>query len=134
MISDELIKAYRTTLYKVYSPSLCIQVGVRNEILDTLLAEYNAQEWAFITAYNPYSSELFDRDNQARHQQLKEAVKSFVFFEGEGVGEDPAWQPEKSILIIGINQVEAIKIGNRLEQNAIVIGRINMASELFILQ
>ena len=52
--------------------------------------------------------------------------------DGHGVGEDPAWEPELSLFIIGITRDEASKIGKKFEQNAIVCGALNNLPELLI--
>ena len=49
---------------------------------------------------------------------------------GEGVGEDPKWQPEESALILGISRGEAVKLGRRFGQLAIVAGRCGRSARL----
>jgi hypothetical protein len=58
---------------------------------------------------------------------------SYIILEGIGVGKEPTWEPELSLLIIGITNEDAILIGNEFEQNAIVIGKIYSIPELLIL-
>jgi hypothetical protein len=60
-------------------------------------------------------------------------TNAYVTIEGQGVGEDPSWAPELSLFIIGISKEEALFIGNKFEQNAIVYGVIDSAPELLIL-
>ena len=129
----ELINAYNTTEYKVYSPSLVIKIGIANQVLNDLLISYNASTWAYITAFNPFSKILTEAENLKRHEGLKVKIANFKFFEGEGVGEDKSWEPEVSLLIIGISINEAIEIGEFYEQNAIVVGEINSVPQLKML-
>ena len=130
---NALIEAYKNTKYKVFEPDLTIEIGVLNQAVNMLLIKHKSAEWAFITAYNPYSRVLTDDENKVRHDELKELTKDYITFEGHGVGEDPAWEPELSLFVIGITRDEASKIGKKFEQNAIVYGVINSNPELIIL-
>ncbi len=130
---NDLIEAYKNTKYKVFEPAIIIEISRYNQDLDNLLLKHNSNEWAFITAYNPYSRVLTNDENKMRHDELKELTKAYVTFEGHGVGEDPAWEPELSLFIIGISKDEAWFIGTKFEQNAIVCGVINKPPELLIL-
>lgn len=130
---NSLIEAYQNTKYKLFEPALTIEIGKLNHEIDVLLQNNNTNEWAFITAFNPYSKVVSDEENKFRHDELKELTKSYMTFEGHGVGEDPSWEPELSLFIIGISENDAVKIGNKFEQNAIVYGHINQAPQLLIL-
>ncbi len=129
---NALIEAYKNTKYKVFEPDLTIEIGVLNQAVDMLLIKHKSAEWAFITAYNPYSRVLTNDENKVRHDELKELTKDYITFEGHGVGEDPAWEPELSLFVIGIIRDEASKIGKKFEQNAIVYGKLNTLPELLI--
>jgi hypothetical protein len=130
---NNLIEAYKNTKYKVFNPNLVIEIGVMNNDLNDILSKNNATEWAYITAFNPYSKVLTDSENKDRHLELQEVNKSFLTYEGHGVGTDPSWEPELSLLVIGISKSEAILIGKKFEQNAIVYGKIDNTPELLIL-
>lgn len=130
---DNLLQAYKSTKYKVFKPNLIIQIGVTNDSLNELVIQHNATEWAYITAYNPFSRVLTDIENQGRHLEIKKSTFSYSTYEGHGVGKDPNWKPEQSLLIIGISKEESILIGKKFEQNAIVHGKINSTPELLIL-
>ena len=130
---NSLLEAYKNTKYKVFEPTITIEIGKFNQDLNTLLLKHKSNEWAFITAYNPFSRVLTNEENKIRHEELKELTKSYVFFEGHGVGEDPTWEPELSLFIIGISKDDASIIGKKYEQNAIVCGEINNPPELLIL-
>jgi hypothetical protein len=130
---NSLIDAYKKTKFQVKELSLTIEIGKLNDKLDYLLQKHNTKEWAFITAFNPFSKVLNKQDNIFRHEELKELTLKYITFEGYGVGEDPKWEPELSLLIIGISKNDAITLGNKFEQNAIVNGELNQAPELLIL-
>lgn len=128
-----LLESYKNTRYKVFETNITIEIGKPNKELNELLLKYNSIEWAFITAYNPFSKILTSDENKLRHNELKELTRNFVTYEGQGVGEDPNWEPEISLLNIGISKEESINIGNKFEQNAIVFGELNNSPELIIL-
>jgi hypothetical protein len=130
---DNLIQAYKNTKYKVFNPNLEIQIGVMNKDLNELMSKNNASEWAYITAFNPYSKVLTDLENKDRHHELQEVTQSFLTYEGHGVGTDSSWEPELSLLVIGVSKEEAIILGKKFEQNAIVYGKVDSTPELLIL-
>lgn len=133
-INDDLILAFTNTKFHVFIPSIVIEIGKRNEDLDALIKKEGQTEWAYLTAYNPFSKELTDKENLERQSQLLSKISDYKFYEGEGVGEDPTWKPERSILIVGITKNKAISLGREFEQNAIVYGKINEVPELIILK
>lgn len=133
-INDDLILAFTNTKFHVFIPSIVIEIGKRNEDLDALIKKEGQTEWAYLTAYNPFSKELTDKENLERQSQLLSKISDYKFYEGEGVGEDPTWKPERSILIVGITKNKAISLGREFEQNAIVYGKINEVTELIILK
>ena len=51
-------------------------------------------------------------------------MTEYVLLAGEGVESDQSWQPEKSFLILGMALEDAILIGKKYRQNAIVVGKI----------
>jgi hypothetical protein len=129
----DLINAYNTTEYKVYYPAIVIKIGIGNQVLNDLLISFNVSTWAYITAFNPFSKILTNAENLKRHEELKVKIRDYKFYEGEGVGEDKAWEPEISLLVLGISLIDAIEIGKFYEQNAIVVGEISGVPELKML-
>lgn len=130
---NSLIEAYKNTKYIVFEPTLTIEIGKLNQEIDEIIIKHNSNAWAFITAYNPYSRVLTNDENRVRHEELKDLTKNYMTFEGHGVGEDPTWEAELSLFIIGISKDDALKIGKKFEQNAIVYGKFNNSPELLIL-
>jgi hypothetical protein len=130
---NDLIEAYKNTKYIVFNLNLTIVIDKSNLDINKLLVKHNTKEWAFITAYNPYSRVLTNEENRIRHNELIEMTENYVTFEGHGVGQDPIWEPELSLFIIGISKEDASLIGKRFEQNAIAYGVINKPPELLIL-
>ena len=104
-----------------------------NKELDKLLLENNETEWTYITACNPFGRDCSEQENKNYYESLLQHVSDYKYFEGEGQGIDTTWQAEKSILIIGIPESKAIEIGNKYNQNAIVLGKYEQAAELKLL-
>jgi hypothetical protein len=127
---NEMIKAYTETDFIVYEPAIVIKVGQVNSRLDELLIQYNKTSWAYITAWNPYSAPTDKNINEERNHQLRNDISQYKFFDGEGVGTDPSWESEKSFLILGIDRADAVRIGKKYRQNAIVVGEIHQKAEL----
>jgi len=133
-IPKELIEAYLCTSYNIFHPEITITVGKIIPALDELLRKDNCNEWAFITPVNPYSEILSEVQNRKLYQQLKEALKDYEIYEGQGVGANSDWPPEASFLVAGISREDAIKTGNYYKQNAIVVGTFSNPAELILLR
>ncbi len=134
MISKDLLHAYLTTEYHVSDPTLTIRINHLHPDLDKFLKRYDCTVWAYITSYNPASHVISDEENITRHQMLVEDLARYTCFEGHGVGEDPEWKPERSLLILGIDQDAAKTIGIKYGQNAIVVGKAGEAATLVLLE
>ena len=124
MLNQELHDAYRTTNYKVFTPEFTIKVGQLNGILNKILEATSNTSWAYITAFNPFSKELSDEENKSRQDELLKLVTKHQTYKGHGVDEKEEWPAEESVLILGITEEDAVKLGNKYEQNAIVVGSI----------
>ncbi|MGH7203492.1 MAG: DUF3293 domain-containing protein [Candidatus Levyibacteriota bacterium] len=100
MISDELRRAYLTTRFIVHTKTqeLIIYIGKTHPLIDALVEKLPQKSWSYITAYNPGSLLLTKTENEARQTKLKKSVDKLglQYLEGEGIGEDPSWNPEKS--------------------------------------
>lgn len=122
----ELLRAYCRTTYRVQTPnsSIDLHIGETSPELDRLLGKHNAEDWAFVTAANPRSEQLSDIANAQRNQTLLAAVEAdgYASFPGQGIGADPTWPAEDSLLIIGINDCSALELARSFDQHAIVCG------------
>lgn len=119
---DSFLEPYLHTAYIVETePPIVLRIGEQNPALDALLAGQGVEAWAFVTAWNPRSQVLAPEENARRQQQL-EAELTFPFLPGRGEGDNGDWPPERSVLILGITQDAAHLLGQRWEQNAVVVG------------
>ena len=126
--------AYERAIYEVYldRETVRFQIGDCIQPLDLLLGQQDCNTWSLITAYNPCSQCLSATVNQQRHQQLAERVKNLRLAHLDAAGTDPdgIWQPELSLLVLGIERETAIALGRTFQQNAIVCGAIRQPAEL----
>ncbi len=135
MTADKALRqAYLDTIYRVRREPqpIDICVGEANPALDELLELHGARQWAFVTASNPHSRALSDGDNAARNAELKCSldVSGWRTLDGVGIPRRPGWQPEDSVLILGIDRDTAITLARRWQQNAIVCGKYGGLPEL----
>lgn len=135
-IDQQLLKAYLNADYCLIKPSLKIKVGENSRELDTFLMDNNAYYWAFITAWNPHTQLLNLVENEGRHQSLMQNLieARYTFVEGYGESQDGRYPPEKSLMIFDISKVDAMRLGRRYQQNAILYGSINAKAELVWLE
>ena len=130
----DLRAAYLSTDYQAWTPygPISIRVGQPSLELDRVLGKLGFNDWAFITAHNPGSRPLEERENQQRHEALlaEVAQRGWVYFSGRGVGDDACWPPEESLLILGVGRAEAVALGSQFGQNAIVCGQRDQPAQL----
>lgn len=127
--------AYRATTYRVFiegEEAIDLRIGDCTEALDDLLSHHGCDRWAFITACNPHSQPLPTEENAARQAELVAFVRErgWALFDGMGMPADSSWQPEASVLVLGISREDAVGIAKRFRQNAIVVGERGGAAEL----
>jgi hypothetical protein len=132
--SARLAAAYLSTIYRVDAPAgpVLLRVGRGSRALDRLLQRSGRRTWAFVTACNPRSRRLPGWRNLVRQRRLRTLVQvlRYPFLSGAGVGDDSAWPPEPSLLIVGISRPRACRLARLFGQNAIVVGRRARAAEL----
>ena len=128
----EAWRAYEKTRFCVDDGPrrICFMAGSANKKLDALLERHRAKAWAFITAWNPRSIELPREQNDARQAELRQAVADYEVLPGEGIGDDPRWTPEESLMILNISRAKALSLGRQFDQLAVVVGRRGEKSEL----
>jgi hypothetical protein len=120
MNREQLESAYRSTDYwvdDVPGGAFLFHIG---EPCDRLRGE---GPWAFITACNPHSRALPDEANAKLMTALEKKLdeSGWRYYRGRGIASDRAWQ-EASLLVLGIGEADARKIGEEFGQNAIVVG------------
>jgi hypothetical protein len=134
-VDPELLEAYRRTEFQVDLPDgecATIRIGQRCPEVDALLATRGSSTWAYITAHNPGSVALSASENAGRHSRLVERLRrdGYMMLAGQGVGETGTWEPEVSLLIVGIPRDVAEGIASDFGQIAFVWGERNGGAEL----
>jgi len=78
--------------------------------------------WVFITAYNPKSVMLSDRENLVLDKKLKNFLigKKFKFVRGDAIPRSSDWTIEKGFFVFNISKAIAKKICHGFNQNAIL--------------
>lgn len=135
-ISDELIVAYGATNFEVYAEKpFVLKVGEFSHDLETLFSKLKYNHACFITAYNPESVELSICENKLAQAKLYEDLLKLECKILEGCGSDPEgkWEGEPSYFVLGIKQSDAINLGKKFKQNAIVWCNQNCIPELMLL-
>jgi Protein of unknown function (DUF3293) len=126
--------AYRRTTYlaRTGDGEIRIHPDRHSPGVDALLTAHGADQWVYVTAYNPESRRLSEEENVVRQQALVRAVhdRGLTFFEGESVLDAAAWPPEPSLLILGISPEEGRVLGQRFGQLAVVVGRLDQPARL----
>jgi hypothetical protein len=137
-VDDELTKAYRETSFWAGTPRgpLCVRIGVPNLVLDALLAGHGVCSWAYVTAWSPGSVRLNEEENVRRQYALEETLRQdgLTVFPGEGVGDDGRRPPEPSVLVLGISHADALALGQRFGQRAILYGEAGGSPQLLSCQ
>jgi hypothetical protein len=138
VIACPIIASYRATDFVVFAGKreIVLHIGRREPLVDRLLAGMRASGAAFVTAWNPFSRLLTRPMNHTR-QALLEAdlrARSLHYLSGEGRSPSGDWEPEQSVLIFKVSRREAVSLGRRWRQNAIVYVFLNRAPELVVLR
>ncbi len=126
---------YRATSYVVGLPSgrVVLRIGTPSPEIDALLARHGADACAFITAWNPIGELPHDPvRNEERENRLMQEIErmGLPFLPGEGIGDDGRWPAERSVLVIGIAEQEAVRLARRFNQRAIVTIRSGQPARL----
>jgi hypothetical protein len=133
-MDEALGNAYRRTTFSAETPSgrLTVRIGEHCAALDALLTRHAVSTWAYITAFNPGSVQLSDSENITRQRELECLIseQGFVVYRGHGIGDEGAWPPEPSCLILGIGREDARQLGRRFGQVSIVAGTRGSEAEL----
>ena len=118
-----LVAAYLRTSYVVELPGFSpIRVGFPQPALEAWLDKNKCCNCAFITAWNPGSKLQSQAENERKNRLLKSelAPVANLVLPGVGQADDGRWPGEKSYLACGITAVDAVRLGIKYGQNAIV--------------
>ena len=100
-----------------------LQIGHCQPLLQTGYRHHGCAPCAcYLTACNPLGRLLSAEENQARMQQLRDALLRERWPLSPGFGQDPQglWPGESSLLVWGMAPDTACHWGRRFEQNAVL--------------
>lgn len=122
-IHPGLIRAYREAKYVVEAESpINLRIGQASQQLKGILKAHKVTTASFITAFNPYSEILNDRENLEAQESLCADIKTLGYSMSNGYGQDEAeeWPREKSVLALGITESQAEALADKYGQNGYV--------------
>ncbi|HMP79003.1 MAG TPA: DUF3293 domain-containing protein [Pirellulaceae bacterium] len=129
-MAENLHQIYLQTQYEIFALRTLLTIGQQNEVVNGFLRRHRAEQFAFLTAWNPQSRLLDDAENRARNLLLAAELVSWPYLLGTTRGPHPAWPGEESFFVIDIPLHRALEIANQYDQNAIVFGRIDCPADL----
>lgn len=133
-VGDALAEAYRTTTFRVLAPAgpVDVHIGQTCPDLDRLLRREGVYCSAFLTASSPGGRTLSAAENRRRHQALRRRLVAtgVPVLAGLGIGADPDWPAEDSLLAIGLDRPTAATVGAEFGQDAIVVADRDAPAEL----
>ncbi len=136
-IAKETIQAYLETDYHVGVPSMfTLKIGSTSAELAEMQQTYDVDCSAFISACNPFSRRLNEQENADRHARLGTEIKNMGlrFIEGIGQHPDNEWPGEASYLVFGLSLDDAIALGKRFEQNALVWSSVDACPQSMLVR
>jgi hypothetical protein len=123
-VHPNLVRAYREAIYIVNEgdDAIALKVGEVSPALAALLHVHKATTAAILTAYNPYSEIKPSAENERMQAALVAELKATAVICFDAIGSDPEgeWEPEASILALGISLVEAERLADQFGQNAFI--------------
>ena len=131
-----LKNAYRNTIFRIFSNTpFDLKIDVYSKALNQCFKYHNAKTCTIITAYNPYSKRITDAENIKKNIALLSEINKSGFNYLDAIGLDPQneWEGEASFFIFNISQLEAQRMGNKYQQNAIVWAETDCIPRLIFL-
>ena len=136
-IPHELILAYEATDFRVLEPQeFTLRVGQRSAELQSLYVDMGVTCAGYLTAWNPFSKEASELENENAQQQLLRQLSLEGFPALNALGIDPSgdWPGEESVLVPGLSLDRAKLLGLEFGQNAIVWAGHDAVPQLVLLR
>ena len=136
-IPNDLIMAYETTDFRVLEPrEFTLRVGQHSTELHELYAELVVTCAGYLTAWNPFSKEASELENEYAQRQLLRQLSLEGFPALNALGIDPSgdWPGEESVFVPGLSLDRAKLLGSEFGQNAIVWAGPDAVPQLVVLR
>lgn len=135
-IDPSLVAAFRATHFDVNAPHpFTLRYGEPSGALRQLMLQWGVTSAAYVTAWNPFGKASDPSQNEVCQDALRAELRGsgFVIIEGEGRDPTGAWPPEPSLLVLGIADGPARRLGHRYQQAAILFAGEDAVPELVLL-
>ncbi len=136
-IPNDLIMAYETTDFRVLEPrEFTLRVGQHCTELHELYVELGVTCAGYLTAWNPFSKEASELENEYAQRQLLRKLSLEGFPTLNALGRDPSgdWPGEESVFVPGLSLDRAKLLGSEFSQNAIVWAGPDAVPQLVLLR
>jgi hypothetical protein len=137
-IDPATLQAFRSTDYRVHLPGarFTLRIGQPSPPLAALHRAHGVQRSVFITAWNPRSQQADAAANARSQQALRLALAgcSAVVLDGIGQHPDNGWPGEDSLLALGVSLADALLLGRRFGQDAVVWAGADAVPRLMLLR
>lgn len=130
-LTPQLVEAYENALYAIEAGPV-LRIGEHSAALDRLLDVHGATTAALVTAANPRGAARSHAENDAALAALKSTLAG-PWLPAEGRDAAGRWR-ETSVLLLGIARADAVALGRRLDQNAIVFAERGGVPELVFMR
>jgi hypothetical protein len=133
-LDRRLVAAYLRSVYKVLDPPFELCIDKLPEDLEQWLSDRGLKSFAFLTAANPKSVVLPEAENARRNTNLLTALRPLVPvhpYPAVHISEKGDWPAEKSWWAPGLSAENAVDLGRRFEQNALVFWQQGGGMELW---
>lgn len=136
-IPHELILAYEATDFRVLEPQeFTLRIGQHSAELQSLYVELGVKCAGYLTAWNPFSNEASELENEyAQRQLLRQlSLEGFPALNALGIDSSGDWPGEESVFVPGLCLDRAKLLGSEFGQNAIVWAGPDAVPQLVLLR
>jgi hypothetical protein len=136
MPHNQLLAACLRTSYQIELPdgaTLTIRIGAHSPALDTLLMQYQARTFAYLTADNPRSTALDVQTNRERYARLLADIRQLglPYLPGIATSDEFLWEPERCLFVPELSIADLRALGAKYQQDVAVVGQRGAAPHLF---
>lgn len=132
--TNDLLAAFINSQYVVnHTPLPPLIIGHKNTEIDALLSRHGSQCGVFITAWNPYSRQFTQQENNLKQSALMSSIDTqrHHVYEAVGQSSDKQWQ-ESSLFIINMTQEEGHSLAQQYGQLGFVYHEYGSATQLVL--
>ena len=117
-------RAYRQAHYRIHEAgeSFTLLIDQPSAVLRQCHVRHGVNASAFMTAWNPYSVLCDEHVNARAHAHLLADLRTagFAYLSAEALDSTEQWPIERGLLVLGVSQADALMLGTRYQQNAVV--------------